>query len=983
MTGPGPVLGFQTLMPYGVRDILLVSSLYDAFILQRDGQLTEMIMGEFLELNLRNTPGITHVPSGAEAVALARQERRFNLVVSTPSLADMDAAGLVKELRAGGLDTPVVVLGYDAREVSDFLARHPSSGIERAFLWQGDARILLAIVKNVEDGRNLAHDSASVGVKAILVVEDNLRYYSSFLPMIYTEIIQQSHRLIGEGLNLTDKLLRMRARPKILLATTFEEAWAYVSAHSEHLLGIISDIEFPKDGALSPAAGFELTLRARERVPEIPVLLHSSRAEFADRARDVGASFLRKGSTTLLGDLRRFLVEQFAFGDFVFRLPDGEEVGRASDLKELEEQLESVPAASIGYHGERNHFSNWLIARTEFELARRLRPRQVSDFPTLDDLRKDLIHAIAEYRREQRRAVVVDFDRESFDAAASFARIGAGSLGGKARGLAFVRHLLDHFAVTDRFPGVRVSVPPSVVIATDLFDRFLQENALLEVALGPADDETILQRFLEAPLPDDLIQDLVAFLDAIRYPLAVRSSSLLEDSQYLPFTGVYDTFVLPNADPDPAVRLDQLASAIKRVYASTFFGRAKSYLRSTPFRLEEEKMAVILQKLVGMVHGSRFYPDFSGVARSRNFYPTEPSKPEDGIAAICLGMGRTVVEGGKSLTFSPRYPRHIVQFSSIKDILANSQREFWGLELDPAKIDRSPEGIFRESRYDLEAAEHDGTLAAVGSTWSNENQAVYDGLSRPGVRLVSFAPVLKHRAFPLAEVLSTVLEIGERGMSRPVEIEFAARLTGNVAKPKNFSLLQMRPLSMSREHEDVDVESVDPAALVCRSDKVLGNGVLDTLRDAVVVDFHRFDRSRSREAAREVAHFNAVLASESRPYLLIGVGRWGSTDPWLGIPVTWDQISGARAIVETGFRDFRVTPSQGSHFFQNLTSFRIGYFTVNPDFGEGFVDWEWLSAQPHEGETAHVRHLRFADPLIVKMNGRRNLGLIFKPAAGA
>jgi CheY-like chemotaxis protein len=970
----GSPQGFQDLMPWRVQDILLVSSLYDAFILQEDGRLNELILSEFLDLNLHATPGITHVSSGAEALALARSQPRFNLIVTTLSLGDMDAADLARQVREAKLDVPVVVLAYDDRELSEFVARHPESGVAAVFLWQGDARILIAIVKCIEDQRNVEHDTRSTGVRVILLVEDNVRYYSSFLPVIYNELISQSSRLISEGVNLSHKLVRLRARPKILLCRTFEEAWERYTAFRDHVLGIVADVEFPRGGVLADDAGFELARMAHAHAADLPILLQSGRPENAALARDAGASFLLKGSPTLLTELRHFLIEQFAFGDFVFRLADGTEVDRASDLKTLEERLHTIPAESIGFHGERNHFSNWLTARTEFALAHRLRPRKVSDYASLEDLREDMIESIAEYRREQEEAHVSDFDRETFDPAANFmARIGGGSLGGKARGLAFARSLLASSHLGRRFPGVRITVPPAVVLGTDLFDRFLAENELLEFAMACTDDRELLRRFLAARFPGDARLDLAAFVAAARWPLAVRSSSLLEDSQYQPFTGVYDTYMLANNDPSDERRLEQLVGAIQRVYASTFTRAAQAYLRATPYRLEEEKMAVILQRVVGAPHRGRFYPGFSGVARSFNFYPTPPLASADGIAAVALGLGRAVVEGEKCLQFCPRHPEHLLQFSSVDDMLANSQREFWALELGGAN------GGIRESRFPLAAAEEDGTLHPVGSTYSAENDAVVDGLSRSGVRIVSFAPILKHGLFPLAPILDRLLELARRGLNRPAEIEFAVRLGERSQDPHEFGFLQMRPLVLSRESETLEIGDVDPARLLCRSRRVLGNGTIQGIRDAVVVDFHRFDRAKSRDAAEAVTRFNAALLAEGRPYLLIGVGRWGSADPWLGIPVRWDQISGARAIVEAGFRDIRVEPSQGSHFFQNLVSFQIGYFTVNPEADDGFVDWDWIERQTPVTAEAHVRHLRFDRPLAVTMNGRRNHGVIFKP----
>ncbi len=972
--------GFENLMPFRVQNILLVSSLYDSFILREDGRLNELLIDESLELNLRQIPGITHVASCAEALDLAKSNPQFNLIVTNLAVGDTDAAQLAREVRAAGLDVPVVVLGYDYREIKNFVARNPVTDIERVFLWQGTARILIAIVKYVEDKRNVLHDTRAMGVPVLLVVEDNIRYYSSFLPVIYTELIKQSRRVIQEGLNTAHKLVRIQARPKILLVSNFEEAAELVEQYREYIFGLVSDVEFPWDGQLSPEAGFELARLVKSLAADVPIVLQTSRTEFRPRAQAAGYSFLRKRSPTLMKDLRRILTDYFGFGDFVFRMPDNSEVSRAKDLNELEEQLQTVPAESLMYHAQRNHFSHWLMARTEFALAAKLRPRKVSDFDGPEHLRRDLIASINDYRQEQNEVLIGDFKGETFKPSeSSFLRIGSGSLGGKARGLAFVRHLLRTRRIAKRFPGIRIAVPPAVVIATDLFDQFLAENNLAEFALHCDDDSEIQQRFLDCRLPVTLTENLKAFLEEVRYPLAVRSSSLLEDSQYQPFTGVYETFMLGNQQEDLNVRLAELSEAIKRVYASTFSQHAKAYVRATPYRLEEEKMAVILQQVVGSAHATRYYPDFSGVVRSHNFYPVEPMTFSDGIAAVALGLGRTVVDGGKCMSFCPRYPKNLLQFSTVEDILANTQTEFCALELDGEK--QGP-GHLRETRYTLDVAEMDGTLPMVASTYSPDNHAVYDGLSRPGARLVTFAPMLKHGLFPIAPILETLVRAGEDALGNPVEIEFAVKLPRPEElgeKPAEFGFLQIRPLTLSRDHQDLTIGEVDPGQLICQSTKVLGNGRIENLYDIVVVDSQRFERSRSQEVARSVAQFNAKLGAENRPYLLIGVGRWGSNDPWLGIPVEWDEISGARAIVEAGFRDFRVTPSQGSHFFQNLTAFQVGYLTVNPDAGEGSIDWQWLTEQTAVEEEGCVRHLQFAQPLRIVMNSKLSQAVIFKP----
>jgi CheY-like chemotaxis protein len=731
-------------MAHRVQDILLVSSPYESFILSEDGQLNELILSQFLELNLHHSPGITHISTGSGALELARNEPRYNLIITTIHVGDMHALELARQVKESGLKTPVVLLAFDNREMKDFLARHEDvSDLDRIFLWQGDVRILLAIVKYVEDRWNASFDCDYGGVQVVLVVEDSIRYYSSFLPLIYTEVVAHSQRLVTEGVNLSHKILRLRARPKILLCSSFEEAWRDFSRYAPNVLGIVSDVEFPRNGSVDPAAGFELVDKVKEDWPDVPILLQSSREANAEKAHAVGAQFLVKGSDTLLTDLRRFMINYFAFGDFIFRTPNGREVGRANDLRSLEEMLRSVPTASVAYHGERNHFSNWLKARTEFDLADRLRPRKVSDFPTVEGLRKNLIAAISEYRRDRQRRTVADFDAATFDLDSSFCRIGGGSLGGKARGLAYVRHMLDQYWDADRFPNVRVRVPPAVVLGTDVFDSFLDENELRDFAMNCEDDGVLERRFQTAPFPDGPKEDLRAFLDLVRFPLAVRSSSLLEDSEYQPFTGVYDTYMLANSFDNVDRRLSMLLQAIRRVYASAFSSHAKAYMKATPYRLEEEKMAVIIQKMVGSRRGEHYYPSFAGVARSHNFYPTEPAMAEDGIVAVALGLGKMVVEGGNCIRFCPKFPGHPMPYSSLNDLLDNSQRHFWAL---PAR--GGPD--MREVDLELRVAERDGTLAPVASTFVADNEALYDGTSRSGIRVVTFAPILKHGLFPLA-----------------------------------------------------------------------------------------------------------------------------------------------------------------------------------------------------------------------------------------
>ncbi len=972
---------FQKLMRYKIREILLVSSLYDYYLFEEDGRLYELLRQEYQVLNLSQAPEITHVPTGAEAFELAISENNFDLIITTLHIEDMHAVKFAQMIRRAGITVPIILLAYDNKERKELIANYDTSIFDRIFIWQGDFRLIIGIVKYAEDRINVENDTAAVGVQVIILVEDNVKFYSTYLPLIYTEIFKQSQRLISEGVNITHRFLRMRARPKILLCTTFEEAWEYYTKYEEYILGIITDSNFRHYGVRDPEAGIKFSKMVKSRHEDIPILLQSSNADFEPKAFDAGASFLIKGSARLLHDLRDFMINNFGFGDFIFQTADGKVVGRAANLKTLEEQLKIVPDESILYHAERNHFSKWLKARTEFWLADKLRPRKVSEFKSTTELREDLIAALKVYQELRLRGIITDFDKESFDPKNSFTRIGGGSLGGKARGLGFINTLINNNRIRHKFEGIEISVPSAVVIATDVFDQFLEDNHLDVFTLSSYSDTEITRKFTEAAIfPAEIKNKLLYFLETIHEPLAVRSSSMLEDSQFQPFAGVYQTFMIPNNDPDINVRLDELLHCIKGVYASTFYKKAQDYMKATSYRLEEEKMAVIVQRLVGSKHHDRFYPDFAGVAKSYNFYPVPPQKSSDGIALVALGLGKQVVDGGNAVRFCPRYPKHLLQFYSTKETVRNAQQEFYALNinghLDPDPT-HPPDQLVK--KYNLTKAEEDQTLFHVGSTYSVENDAVYDGVSRNGRRIITFAPILKHKIFPLAEILDMLLDLGAWGMGVPVEIEFAVNLDVPPDHPKDFAMLQMRPLVISHELEELDVDNYKKDDLICQSQQVLGNGAIEGLYDIVVVDIHKFDRSKSIETANEVSNLNAKLVGENRPYILIGVGRWGSLDHWLGVPVTWDQISGASVIVESDFKDFSVSPSQGSHFFQNITSFRVGYFTVNTLDNLGSIDWDWLSSLNAYQEMKYTKHIRFDKPITVKINGRKNKGIILKP----
>lgn len=972
--------GFQNLMRKRIRDVLIVSSLYDLYLFEEDGRLYELIRNEYQGLNLSHAPELTRVSSGREALTLIKEEKQFDLIITTLHIEDMPALRFAKQVREAGFETPIILLAYDNRELQELVAHHDTSIFDKVFIWQGDFRLIIAIIKHLEDKMNVDNDTRIVGAQSVILIEDNVRYYSSFLPIIYTELLKQSRRLISEGISLSHKFSRMRARPKILLCSTYEEAWEYFEKYEECILGVISDVDFTRDGRDDPRAGLEFARNVKGRHDDIPILLQSTIPDHEIEAEKIGCSYLVKDSPILLQALRQFMVQYFSFGDFIFRSPDGKEVGRATDLQSLEEQLRILPEESIRYHAERNHFSKWLKARTEFWLAHKLRPRKVSDYASVEALREDLISSLKEYQKIRQRGIITDFKKESFEPSSSFARIGGGSLGGKARGLGFVNILINNYDLHDKFEGVEILVPPAVVIGTDVFDQFLEENNLRNLALNSLDDREITRRFLEAKkFPEGILNELAGFLDLIREPLAVRSSSLLEDSQYHPFAGVYETYMIPNNDPSPLARLNELVNAIKRVYASTFYQSAKDYIKITSYRLEEEKMAVIVQKMVGSQHENRFYPDFAGVAKSYNFYPISPQKATDGIVSAALGLGKTVVDGGNTLRFCPRYPNHLLQFFSPEESLRTNQNEFYALEMNSQVMDYTETYDVLLKKHNLDVAEHDGTLKYVGSTYSAENDSIADGLSRRGIRLVTFAPILRNKIFPLPQILDLLLDMGSWGMGTPVEIEFAANMSSKNHGRKEFGILQMRPLVLSRESEELNVDDMEPSGLICQSHQVLGNGVIRDIHDIVFVDIHRFERSKTTEIAREITEMNEALVAENKPYLLIGLGRWGTLDPWLGIPVKWDQISGAKAIVEAGFKDMDVSPSQGSHFFQNLTSFMVGYFTIHSEIKEGLLDWDWLLHQPAIEKKKFINHVRCKKPIVVKMNGHQNKGIILKP----
>jgi len=962
-----------------IQDVLLVSSPYDSFILEEDGLLTEMIYTEYLDLGLSHSPHITRVSTGEEALAAIR-DGSFDLVITMLRLGDMDVGRFTEAVWAVHPDLPVVLLVSSTWELARLTHQSRALAADSVYAWHGDSKLFLAIIKTLEDRLNAEHDTRVGDVGVIILVEDSVRFRSSLLPIMYSELVRQTRAVMADGLNHMDKLLRMRARPKVLVSDTFEGGMELYERYRKYIFGVIADVSFQHGGKRDPRAGIDFIHRIKDENPDVPALLQSSEPSNGELAEGIGACFLHKRSATLLEDLRGFMLDNFGFGDFVFRMPDGREVARAADLQSMARALRDVPVESIEHHALRNHFSNWLRARTEFALARHLRPRRVSEFDELEDIRRFLIRGIAEAIGQSRRGVVEDFSRQRFEAGGDFARIGGGLLGGKGRGLAFVNALLAGSRLPSEFEGIPIRVPSTAVIGTDAFDAFLDANNLRHKALCMEDEAWITRAFRAASLPDEILEDLRAFLDITRNPLAVRSSSLLEDSPYHPFAGVYDTFMLPNNHRSAAARLAQLVDAIKLVYASTFSSAARRYLQATPHRIEEEKMAVILQPIVGARHGDYFYPNLSGVARSYNYYPFGVMKPEDGVVNVALGLGKTVVDGQPSLRFCPAHPHALPQLADGEAFLDQSQRQFFALNVGKTTCHLEPGRDACLTPLDLDVAENHGTLSAIGSVWSAEDQAFYDGIRRPGVRVVTCAHVLKADVFPLAALLRRLLELGRAGMNSPVEIEFAAVFNEQV---QEFAVLQLRPCGTCIERRATELGNLPREDLLCYSPLAMGDGLIHGVSDIVYVRPDHFDAVHTPEIAAEIGKLNDELMVANRPCLLIGPGRWGSSHRSLGIPVNWEQISAARVIVETSLKDFDIEPSQGSHFFQNLTSFGIAYLTVNPLSDQGFVDWSWLDAQPASRETRFVRHVRLAHPLEARVNGENSQAAVLKRAAHA
>ncbi len=966
---------FQSLQPYRVLDILLVSSAYDAFVLEEDGSLTDRLYSHYLELSLSATPRITHASSAPYALKMLR-ERHFDLVFMVVRPGGAETENLSRHIKSFEPGLPVVLLIFDETDLGAFPNGKLPPSIDRVFLWGGSTDVLLGAIKSVEDLRNATHDTAVAGVGVMIVVEDGIRGYSSFLSLLYPVLFQQSRSLIAEGLNDHHRLLRMRARPKILLATTVAEAEALYHRYADYVTALLTDMRMPNlAGQLDPRAGLSMAERWRKDRWDLPVLFQSAETQLRDEAEALGAWFVDKNAANFTRRVKRFMVEALGFGDFVFRLPDRTEVGRARDVYEMERLLPSIPEASVRYHAQNNHFSLWLTARSLFHLARRIRPMRIEDFEDIDTLTSDLVRMLREARFYEQESVITDLSSRNRGTENRFIRLGRGSIGGKGRSVAFVSSIIVGHGLLTRHQGLQIRIPKTVVLGTDAFDRFMEP---LDVpALVSLDDDAELHRRVErASLPDDVLSDLrLAFTD-LEGPLAVRSSTLLEDSRFRPFAGVYHTEMLSNDDESHQARFEDLCRAIKVVYASTFAGRAKRYLAGTPHDAEEQKMAICIQQVVGRDYGhGRFYPVVSGVAQSCNLYPVGGQTAEDGVAHIALGLGHTVVSGGVALRFSPGSPQSLPQFPDAVSFLRGSQRHFYAVSTAHHDTDGRVAGVHR---YDLDAAEEDGVLHQVASVYQAQDDILRDNLRLKGPRVVTFNNILKWRSIPLAEAIGDLLCRLREGLGEEVEVEFAVDMPGGDIDARLY-VLQVRPQGSLR-YADLELhpEDVPEDALLATTDLALGHGSSPELYDVVHVVADPLLPQQQHELCRAVAAIDRELREAKRPYLLIGPGRWGSSDGTLGISVSWSEISGAQVIVETPIGERRVEPSQGTHFFRNITAAHVAYLTVTAT-ERSWLRSSWLETrweeQGGDPETA-VRHLQLGTPVRSLVDGKQSRGVI-------
>ena len=967
-------VSFVNLMTRRIFNVLIVANPYDAFMLEDDGRVDEKIFNEYTELGLRYPPTFTQVSTIDEASHVLKSTN-VDLVICMPGNADNDAFTVARAIKDSFSDIPCVVLTPFSHGITKRMENEDLSIFEYVFCWLGNTNLILSIIKLIEDKMNIEHDIREAGVQMILLVEDSIRFYSSVLPNLYNYILAQSQRFATEALNPHIAALRMRGRPKVVLARNYEEAINIYNKYSDNTLGVISDCRFPVNGEKDSEAGLKLLTEIRNKDEYIPLILQSSETENKNKITKQGFRFIDKNSKKMNIDLRNILAEHMGFGDFIFRDPKTHaEIMRIHNLKELQDNIFNIPNDSMLYHVSRNHMSRWLCARAIFPVSAFLKNVTWHKLQDVDVHRQIIFDAIVQYRHMKNIGVVAVFRRDQFDSYSHFARIGDGSLGGKGRGLAFLDNIIKSHPEFNEFENANVSIPKTVVLCTDIFDEFMDSNNLYQIALSDRDDDEILHHFLKAKLPDRFIADFFTFFEATNSPIAIRSSSLLEDSHYQPFAGIYSTYMIPYLE-DKYEMLSMLSSAIKGVYASVYYRDSKAYMTATSNLIDQEKMAVILQEVVGKQYGDHFYPNMSGVLRSINYYPIGDETSEEGVVSLALGLGKYIVDGGQTLRVSPYHPNQVLQTSEMETALRETQTQFYALNMKDVCDDFKVDDGFNIKRLRVKEADADGSLNYIASTFDPHDQIIRDGLYEGGRKIISFCGVLQQGVFPLPKILQMSMKYGQSSMRRPVEIEFACNV--NADKTGDFYLLQIRPIVDSKQVLDQDLALINDEKCLLRSHKSLGHGICDDVIDVVYVKIDDdFSAANNLYIADDIEKINRNFLNDGKTYILIGPGRWGSSDYWLGIPVKWPHISAARVIVEISLANYNVDPSQGTHFFQNLTSFGVGYFTINENVGDGIFRKDILDSMPAVEETKYVRHVRFTKPLKIMMDGMKQEGVI-------
>lgn len=972
---------FQELMQKRIFNILLVATPYDAFILEEDGRVEEQVYNEYVSLNLSSAPRFTKVANYEEAYA-ELASKSYDLVIAMPGVDISETFREAVEIDRMYPDIPFVVLTPFSNEVRRRIANEDLRGVDYVFSWLGNVDLIVAIIKLIEDRMNADHDLNEIGVQAILFVEDSIRFYSSIVPYLFKFLLKQSMVFSTEALNEHESMLRMRGRSKVLVARDYEEATALIDRYGDNIMGLVTDGRFPRNGEKDPDAGMDLARYLRARRPYAPIIMESAETENRERAEAAGYVFLDKNSKTLPIDLRKAVSYQFGFGDFIVKYPgSGRELMKIRNLKELQHKIFEIPDDLLLHYCSTNSISRWLYSRALFPIADVLRHVEFSDIADASRVRKLVFECIVRYRRMKNRGVVAVFHKDIYDDYSNFARIGQGSMGGKGRGLAFIDQIIKRHPVCDNFDGVQITIPHTLVICTDIFDEFMDRNNLYPIALSRLPDDEILRHFLEADFSDEVRADLAAFFSVVKRPLAVRSSSLIEDSHYQPFAGIYSTYMVPFGD-DAEARVNMLCDAVKAVYASVFYADSKTYMNATSNVIDQEKMAVILQGMAGEDHDGFYYPNFSGVGRSLNYYPVGDERSEEGVVEVAAGLGSYIVDGGKSLRFSPAHPDKVLQTSTLDLALRDTQTYLHALPVGGgANRNFTPKDTFNIVKVPVADAFKTGALRYLVSTFDINDRMIRDNEVGPGRKVVTFANVLRHGSFPLAKITEFMLGTGQYEMGRPVEIEFAGNIFSKPDEQGRKGIvywLQIRPIVDQKEMLDDTVTEVPDSEVLLRSDSALGHGMMDGVRYLVYVKPENFSSLRTRDIADEVGAVNEEMTAAGEPYILVGPGRWGTSDPSLGVPVRWAQIAGARLIVEAAMPGFRIEPSQGTHFFQNLTSFGTGYFTVDTDAGKGYIDREYIASLPAERETEHLKVVRFDEPLTIAINGRKSKGVVFK-----